>query len=251
MRALVGALLLGAVFVTALLGGLLLHLGTPPARRVLASALSEGLSALFVGEVTVSHLDVVGPSQLAARGVVVRDPEGVVVLEIGRLRVNARGFEIARRALLGTGKQTLVIDHVRADEVTCAVLTDAQSGSPSIARAFQPAPSSRSSEPSAASAREIRVWLPHVEIGRGSARGDFPGLAAVEQICAVDGLTGIYTGPADLALSLGFGIPDALRAPEMLDAIDHIGATATAAGLVAGIHAGTGPAGRALAARGY
>ena len=77
------------------------------------------------------------------------------------------------------------------------------------------------------------------------------GLAAVEQICAVDGLTGIYTGPADLALSLGFSIPDALRAPEMLDAIDHIGATATAAGLVAGIHAGTGPAGRALAARGY
>ena len=180
VRALVGALLLGAVFVTALLGGLLLHLGTPPARRVLASALSEGLSALFVGEVTVSHLDVVGPSQLAARGVVVRDPEGVVVLEIGRLRVNASGFEIARRALLGTGKQTLVIDHVRADEVTCAVLTDAQSGSPSIARAFQPAPSSRSSEPSAASAREIRVWLPHVEIGRGSARGVFPGLAAVE-----------------------------------------------------------------------
>jgi len=179
-RALLGALLLGAVFVTALVGGLLLHVGTPLARRVLARVLSEGLSALFIGQVTVSHLDAVGPNQLAARGVVVRDPEGVVVLEIGRLRVNARAVELARRAWLGTGKQTLVIDHVRADEVTCAVLTDAQSGSPSIARAFQPTPSSRSSEPRATGEREIRVWLPPVEIGRGSARGVFPGLAAVE-----------------------------------------------------------------------
>ncbi len=180
LRALIGVLLLGSVFVAAALGGLLLHLGTPPARRALASALTQGLSALFVGDVVVGDLAAVGTSRVVARGVVVRDPEGAVVLEIGRLRVHANGVEIARRALLGTGKQTLVIDHVRADDVTCAVLTDAQDGTPSIARAFQPTPRTQPSAASAPSGQEIRVWLPHIEIGRGLARGVFPGLPAVE-----------------------------------------------------------------------
>ncbi len=67
----------------------------------------------------------------------------------------------------------------------------------------------------------------------------------------MDGLTGIYVGPADLALSMGLDIVGALRNPEMLDALVRIHRAATDAGLVTGIHASTGDNGRAMAQLGF
>ncbi|MBN2195784.1 MAG: translocation/assembly module TamB domain-containing protein [Polyangiaceae bacterium] len=168
------------VFLGAALGGAVLHLGTAPARRLLASALTQGLSGLFLGEVAVSRVDSVGLMQVAAADVVVRDPGGNAVLEIARLRVRANGPDIVRRVLLGTGKQTLVIDHVRADGVRCAVLTDATSGSPSIASAFTPAPSEGARTADSGRGPEIRVWVNRIEIGQGSVRGVFPGVGTLE-----------------------------------------------------------------------
>jgi 4-hydroxy-2-oxoheptanedioate aldolase len=78
-----------------------------------------------------------------------------------------------------------------------------------------------------------------------------PGLSAVEEICAVPGLTGVYVGPADLAISLGHRVPDAWTAPEVRDAMTQIQATASAAGLVTGVHAGTGPLGNIAAHLGF
>lgn len=71
-------------------------------------------------------------------------------------------------------------------------------------------------------------------------------LAVVDEICAVPGLTGVYVGPADLAVSLG--LP---AGAEVDAAIDRVQVAATAAGLVAGIHAGHGQAGNALSHRGF
>jgi 2-keto-3-deoxy-L-rhamnonate aldolase RhmA len=76
-------------------------------------------------------------------------------------------------------------------------------------------------------------------------------LSGITQICAVDGLTGIYVGPADLAISLGAGVIGATRQPEVLDAIVHIHKAATKAGLVTGIHAGDGSTGHAMAQLGF
>src|SRR6185437_12423069 len=42
-------------------------------------------------------------------------------------------------------------------------------------------------------------------------------LAGIHEICAVNGLTGIYVGPADLAISLGAGVVGATRQPEVLE----------------------------------
>ncbi|MBJ7336621.1 aldolase/citrate lyase family protein [Mycolicibacterium sp.] len=77
------------------------------------------------------------------------------------------------------------------------------------------------------------------------------GVAAVDDICSVPGLAGIYVGPADLAISMGFGQPDAWTRREVLDAMKQILAAATAAGLVAGIHAGDGAIGKAAAEMGF
>ena len=62
------------------------------------------------------------------------------------------------------------------------------------------------------------------------------GWADVEAICATEGLDGVYVGPADLSLTLGFkGFAD-LAAAEMHEALTRIVASASSAGIVPGIH---------------
>lgn len=66
------------------------------------------------------------------------------------------------------------------------------------------------------------------------------GLAALDEICAVPGLAGVYVGHADLSISMGFGPADAWTHPDIRAAMTRIRQTTAAAGLVAGIHAGAG-----------
>jgi 2-keto-3-deoxy-L-rhamnonate aldolase RhmA len=73
----------------------------------------------------------------------------------------------------------------------------------------------------------------------------------LSEICAVSGLAGIYVGPADLALSLGAEAVGALKHPQVLEAIGRIQRAAAEAGIVAGIHASEGKAGRAMAQLGF
>lgn len=77
------------------------------------------------------------------------------------------------------------------------------------------------------------------------------GLAAAEEICGVDGLTGIYVGPADLAISMGHGPTEAWSRRDVLDVILQVQSTASAAGLISAIHASTGSAGNMLAQNGF
>jgi len=76
-------------------------------------------------------------------------------------------------------------------------------------------------------------------------------LADVNKICSVPGLSGIYVGPADLAISMGVDISKATTDPAVRDAIVGIRRVASAAGLVTGIHAGDGKVGQAVAQLGF
>jgi 2-keto-3-deoxy-L-rhamnonate aldolase RhmA len=76
-------------------------------------------------------------------------------------------------------------------------------------------------------------------------------MSALEEICAVDGLAGIYVGPADLAISMGTDPVGSTKNPEVLDAIVRIHRAATGAGLVSAIHASEGKTGRAMAQLGF
>lgn len=76
-------------------------------------------------------------------------------------------------------------------------------------------------------------------------------VAAVDEVCAVDGLTGIYVGPADLAISMGVDVVGATRNQQVLQAITRIHRVATSAGLATGIHAGDGETGHAMAQLGF
>ena len=77
------------------------------------------------------------------------------------------------------------------------------------------------------------------------------GLSALDEICAVAGLSGVYVGPADLAISLGHNPVDALRTPAVLDAVARIKGVVTDAGLVPAIHANAGKPGKAMAEMGF
>lgn len=77
------------------------------------------------------------------------------------------------------------------------------------------------------------------------------GLSALDEICAVPGLTGVYVGPADLAISMGYRVADAWTHPDVRAAVVRIQKTAASAGLVTGIHAGAGTLGKTVASLGY
>lgn len=77
------------------------------------------------------------------------------------------------------------------------------------------------------------------------------GLGALDEICAVDGLTGLYVGPADLAISMGHRPTEAWTQQEVRDAMVQIQHTATTAGLITGVHANTGTLGNNAARMGF
>jgi 4-hydroxy-2-oxoheptanedioate aldolase len=75
------------------------------------------------------------------------------------------------------------------------------------------------------------------------------GLEKVEQIAATPGLDAIYVGPADTALSLG-------RKPEqggdaLEQAIARVNTACAGAGIVSGMHCGSGQEARARAEAGF
>lgn len=112
---------------------------------------------------------------------------------------------------------------------------------PAGVRSFGPLRTSMGTDPAALQAR-VSVFA-MVETARG--------LAAIDEICAVDGLGGVYVGPADLAISMGHGPADAWTCHDVRDAMARIHHTVTSAGLVSGVHAGTGTLGHAAAELGF
>jgi 4-hydroxy-2-oxoheptanedioate aldolase len=63
------------------------------------------------------------------------------------------------------------------------------------------------------------------------------GWANVEGICATPGLDGVYVGPADLSLALGFEGFAELGSRDLLEALDRVVVAASQHAIVPGIHA--------------
>lgn len=61
------------------------------------------------------------------------------------------------------------------------------------------------------------------------------GLANVEEIAAVDGVSAVYVGPSDLSIALGLP-PASLDDPAFVEALERIRQAAADAGVVAGMH---------------
>lgn len=76
------------------------------------------------------------------------------------------------------------------------------------------------------------------------------GLANVEEIAAVDGVSAVYVGPSDLSIALGLP-PASLDEPAFVAALERIRQAATDAGVVAGMHVMDGTRGASYVAQGF
>jgi 4-hydroxy-2-oxoheptanedioate aldolase len=162
-----------------------------------------------------------------------RRTEHVPIATVVRLP-NADAAPIGR--VLDAGADAVVIAMIEsADQAAAAVA--ATRYQPDGIRSFGPLRASLGLDPAAHEAR-VSVFA---MIETAAA------LSGLSEICAVEGLAGLYVGPADLALSMGVDVVGATKHPAVLDAVVQIHRAATDAGLVTGIHAGDGNTGRAMA----
>jgi 2-keto-3-deoxy-L-rhamnonate aldolase RhmA len=142
--------------------------------------------------------------------------------------------------VLDAGADAVIVAMIEsADQAAAAVA--ATRYPPAGIRSFGPLRASLGYEPASLQAR-VSVFA---MIETAAALSD------LSQICAVDGLAGIYIGPADLAISMGANAVGATEDPEVLDAIVRIHRAAADAKLVTGIHAGNGKSGRVMAQLGF
>lgn len=77
------------------------------------------------------------------------------------------------------------------------------------------------------------------------------GLANVEAIAEVPGLTGLYVGPWDLSLDMGLPAPGNLLDPDLLRACDALLEVTHRRGLIAGIYTSSAEDGCRMASRGF
>lgn len=142
--------------------------------------------------------------------------------------------------VLDAGTDAVIVAMVESPE-TAAAAVAATRYPPAGVRSFGPLRADIGIDPVAHEARTSVFAM--IETARG--------LSALDEICAVPGLSGVYVGPADLAISLGENPISALNAPTVLDAISRIHSVASGAGLVPGIHANAGKPGKAMAELGF
>ena len=142
--------------------------------------------------------------------------------------------------VLDAGADAVIVAMVESPEQAAAAVA-ATRFAPRGVRSFGPLRASMGVDPAALEARSSVFAM--VETATGAA--------AIEDICAVDGLAGIYVGPADLAISMGHPPVSAWSQPQVREQMLRIQRTAAAAGLVTGAHANTGAFGHELAQHGF
>jgi 2-keto-3-deoxy-L-rhamnonate aldolase RhmA len=142
--------------------------------------------------------------------------------------------------VLDAGADAVIVAMVESAEQAAAAVA-ATRYAPDGVRSFGPLRASLGHDPAALEARASVFVM--IETARG--------LAALDEIAAVGGLAGLYVGPADLAISMGYGLAQAWTEPAVVDAMVRVATVASAAGLIAGVHAGDGKIGKIMAQRGF
>jgi hypothetical protein len=161
---LLGAVALPLVMVLATLGGVLLHLGLGPTRRVAASLVERELNALFQGRFELRGIERLTTRGFRVASFEVYDPKGVRVLRGEGIRARADAWEILSEIFVSTGDVTIVVEHGRAERVAVTLLPGAD-GAPTLAAAFT------ERRASGRGGRSVRVWMPSLELERGELAG--------------------------------------------------------------------------------
>ncbi|HMJ16520.1 MAG TPA: hypothetical protein VK524_34135, partial [Polyangiaceae bacterium] len=183
------ALGLSAVFLTAAALGVLLHIDLPVGRRFAAKTLAAFLSNTFQGRIAIGTIEHLTAYSVTAKNLEVYDVHGRVVLKVDELRAKANVPDILREVLLGGDRITIVIPHARVEHADTYLIPDSKTAEPTLIGAFTPVPGRPQTEAERlAPKRQVRVWMPVIEIGRAYGRGNIGTSPTLEaQVAGVRG----------------------------------------------------------------
>ena len=179
------ALLLTLVFVFSLIAGAVLHLGLPLSKLATASLLERFLDSTFEGSFEVGAIDQLSGQHARATDLIVKDPDGRVVLRIARLDAEVDAIALLERVLTAREVLSITLERVTARDCEVEFLRtkqrDAQ-GRPlthvSLADAFTPV--QRPPANKARQSRRVRVWLPTILLRDIYARGQIENSPVLE-----------------------------------------------------------------------
>jgi translocation and assembly module TamB len=195
MRALRGvgvAIGLLLVFVLSVVVGVLVHVGTPVARRVAVAEVNAILAPSFQGRIHIDALGGLGIFGLSKANVTIDDPHGQPVLVAKGARVRIATMAAIRSLL--RKREALTIELSDVSVATLDVRLDSDTdGSLELADAF--APKTPSTTPADPNARELRIVVPHIALGHTWAHGQMTGAPLLD--VDVDDFRGAITYRAD------------------------------------------------------
>jgi len=160
-------------FALAAAGGVVLHAGSPPARRFIVKTVNDALAQTFQGTLTIGRVDRIGWDGVSAARATIYGADGKSILDLEDVQANIDAVSAVTSVLFGTGPMVLNITRVRARHFDWVLAQD-DTGHLTIERAFNPraAPATAPPPPSATApahkGRDLQLYLRDVVLGSGS-----------------------------------------------------------------------------------
>ena len=109
------------VFVTSMVGAILLHLDMGPTRRTAQRVANQIFAESFKGKLVVGEIDRLTLHGVSIRGARAYDPSGAQVVDAVGLRADADVVAIVESAAFGTGDLRVLVSLVRVDHADVAL----------------------------------------------------------------------------------------------------------------------------------
>ncbi|MFO0675973.1 MAG: translocation/assembly module TamB domain-containing protein [Polyangiaceae bacterium] len=170
--ALASALACVVTFVVAAAGAVVLHLGSPPVRRLAQGIVATATHGALQGEIRVARLDELRLDGVGSVDAVIVDPEGTPVIAARGLSARLRTTDLLRSLLAGRGL-VISLSEVTARSVDLSLHTDSH-GELGLARAFAARTPTLPDPPKDAAKGGVRVHVARVTVGSVHVRGPAP-----------------------------------------------------------------------------
>ena len=170
-----GPVAVAAVFVTAFVLGILIHLPLPPSRRLATRIIMEQASKAIRGSIEIGRISRISLHDVEALEVVIRDPDREIILHAPRVQAHADLLAIGLSFLPWSPRAEIPVTWARADRVDVVFRNDA-SETLSLATTFlalEDAVPSTSSFP-------LILNLMAIEIGTIAVGGGLGGLSSLD-----------------------------------------------------------------------
>ncbi|APR81349.1 Hypothetical protein A7982_06696 [Minicystis rosea] len=187
------ALGLAVVFALAFAGAVILHLGLPTSRRLLAEQVNAALAKSFQGTIRVQRIGVLRSTRIGGVDVEILDPEGKRALAIHDLCAEIHTLALLR-SLRGSGPVVVSIPALSVGGLDALIEKD-RTGQLTLSRALSPR------APSAGPGRGSAMTMSSVHLGHGWIHGHLDDAPIID--VDVDDLEGsLHASKSDTAVNV-------------------------------------------------